>query len=228
MTEHEWMTCAEPETMLYFLRGKFSDRKSRLFAIACCRRIYDLLEDERSRRAVETSANYIEGLASRMELRKSHADAEAVIEEFWSKILDNHEKLLNSPAEEAAASTAAEPLRTYQVASEASAARVWAGSRDFEEMKAANDREKSFQCHLLRDLIGNPFRPLASDQNEWAPQVVALAETIYDHCSFDRLAELAQVLQETGCENVDILNHCRRSGEHARGCWVIDLILGKS
>jgi len=228
MTEREWMTCSEPETMLHFLRGKGSDRKLRLFAVACCRHIWDLLEDERSRLAVETSAAYIEGLASRVELHSSQEQAEAVVEEFWLKIRKVKDNLPNSPAQKATAFTAADPLLAFRVASEASTARVWAGSMVLEEMQAAKITENNFQCHLLRDLFGNPFRPVTIDRRGWAPEVVALAETIYDHHSFDRLPELAQLLQETGCENIDVLNHCRQPGEHARGCWVVDLILGMS
>lgn len=227
MTEAEWLNCTEPESMLRFLRGKTSDRKLRLFAVACCRRIWDLLEDERSRLAVETSASYVEGLASGMDLHRSQARAEAVVEESWLKIQKDTDKTPNSPAEEAAACTAAEPLLAFRVTSLASTARVWAGRMVLEEMQAAKETEKRFQCHLIRDLFGNPFQPVPIDQNEWAPEVVALSETIYDHGSFDRLPELAQVLHETGCENANILNHCRQPGEHVRGCWAVDLVIGK-
>jgi hypothetical protein len=58
--------------------------------------------------------------------------------------------------------------------------------------------------------------------------VTQLAESIYTDRAFDRLPILADALEEAGCDNADILAHCRQGGEHARGCWVLDLLLGKS
>lgn len=227
VTEAEWLQCTDPTLMLKFHQGNASDRKLRLFAVACCRRIWDLLDDERSRLAVETSAKYVEGLVGPGELYRSHLRAQQVEEEFWPRIQEGTDNIPNSPAQEAAASTAADPLQAFRVASLTSTARVWAGRMVLEEMQAAKERENGSLCHLLRDLFGNPLRPAALNHKEWAAEAVALAETIYDHCSFERLLELAQVLQATGCTNSDILSHCRSSGEHVRGCWVIDLLLGK-
>jgi hypothetical protein len=61
-----------------------------------------------------------------------------------------------------------------------------------------------------------------------SPDVVALAKGIYEERAFDRLPILADALQDAGCDCDDILDHCRGSVPHVRGCWVVDLILGKS
>jgi hypothetical protein len=79
----------------------------------------------------------------------------------------------------------------------------------------------------LRDIFGNPFRP-ASLAPAWrTPAALKLAEAIYDERAFDRLPILADALEEAGCNDADILTHCRGGGDHVRGCWVVDWILGK-
>jgi hypothetical protein len=88
--------------------------------------------------------------------------------------------------------------------------------------------ECSEQCHLLRDIFGNPFRPVCVDSAWLASTVLSLATGIYQERAFDRMPILADALQDAGCDNEDILNHCRQPGEHVRGCWVVDLLLGKS
>ena len=87
------------------------------------------------------------------------------------------------------------------------------------------------QSCLLRDIAGNPFRekvPLNSTWLEWHGGTIPnLAQWFYDNSQFTDLPVLADALEEAGCTNADMLNHCRQSGEHVRGCWVLGLILGK-
>jgi hypothetical protein len=87
--------------------------------------------------------------------------------------------------------------------------------------------EEQTLCALFRDIFGNPFRSVSIDTSWLSPDVVGLALVIYEDRAFDRMSILADALQEAGCENEDILNHCRQPSEHARGCWVVDLLLGK-
>ncbi len=81
---------------------------------------------------------------------------------------------------------------------------------------------------LLRDIVGNPFRPVAFAPAWRTSDVVALVRGIYDDRAFDRMPILADALQDAGCDNDDVLTHCRADAVHARGCWVVDCILGKS
>jgi hypothetical protein len=80
---------------------------------------------------------------------------------------------------------------------------------------------------LLRDTAGNPFRPVSADPTGLTAAAVGLAQTIYADRAFDRLPILADALEEAGCDNADVLAHCRGGGPHVRGCWVVDLVLGK-
>jgi len=91
--------------------------------------------------------------------------------------------------------------------------------------------ERARQCDVLRDLIGNPFPPAAVDPHwlVWNDRTVPrLARALYDEKDFDNLPILADALEDAGCDDADILRHCREPGEHVRGCWVVDLLLGKS
>ena len=81
---------------------------------------------------------------------------------------------------------------------------------------------------LLRCIVGNPFQPVACEPSWRTPIAVSLAEAIYAGRAFDRLPVLADALEEAGCTNPDVLAHCRGDGPHARGCWVVDMVLGKS
>lgn len=85
------------------------------------------------------------------------------------------------------------------------------------------------ECSIVRCVIGNPFRPAPhlSDAIRTST-VVSIATAIYDENAWDRLAVLADALEEAGCDNAEVLAHCRGRGPHVRGCWVVDLLLGKS
>ncbi len=91
-------------------------------------------------------------------------------------------------------------------------------------------RELQQQVLILRCIFGVPFR-LAPLEPIWLTcnegTVPKIAQAIYDHRAFDRLPILADALEEAGCHDAIILNHCRQPSEHVRGCWVVDLLLGK-
>jgi hypothetical protein len=90
------------------------------------------------------------------------------------------------------------------------------------------ENEEVWHCRLLRDIFGPlPFRPVTPDPAWLTPTVVALAQSLYADSSFTDLPILADALEEAGCTGNDILSHCRQPGEHVRGCWVVDLLLGK-
>jgi hypothetical protein len=92
---------------------------------------------------------------------------------------------------------------------------------------AARDAEKAAQCRLLRDIFCNPFRPVSMAPSRLTSSVLDLTRTMYDSRDFAAMPILADALEEAGCNNPDILAHCRGDGPHIRGCWVVDLVLGK-
>jgi hypothetical protein len=81
---------------------------------------------------------------------------------------------------------------------------------------------------FLRDIFGNPFRTVAFSTEWRTTTVVLLAKLMYESMDFSTMPILADALQDAGCDNEDMLNHCRQTGEHVRGCWVVDLVLGES
>ncbi|HEY7428094.1 MAG TPA: hypothetical protein VH682_27925 [Gemmataceae bacterium] len=92
-------------------------------------------------------------------------------------------------------------------------------------------RSMQIQSRFVRDIFGNPFRPTVIDSTWLAwndSTVVKLAQGIYEAHDFADMPILADALEEAGCADADILNHCRQPSEHVRDCWVIDLLLGKS
>jgi hypothetical protein len=88
-------------------------------------------------------------------------------------------------------------------------------------------RERSF-CNTVRCIFGPlPFRPVGLVPRWLTPTVKQLADSIYQERAFDRLPVLADALEEVGCDQPDILSHLRGGGEHCRGCWAVDLVVGK-
>jgi hypothetical protein len=98
---------------------------------------------------------------------------------------------------------------------------IWSASSD--QLKA----EKAAQCLLWRDVFGNPFRPIALNTSWKLPAIVQLARSLYEERRFEDAPVLADALEEAGCQDAAVLGHCRGPGPHVRGCWVLDMVLGK-
>ena len=224
MTEQEWLACTDPTEMMYVSgeQGRLTERRDRYFSCACCRRIWHLLPDEASRTAVRVAEHYLDGLASVELLDTASRAAE-----------------IHGGSAANAAAGAAFPRRELgnngiDVAAYAANAVVYAEPRVFSgeaDRDRAGRAEQSAQADLLRDVMGNPFRPVPRVNPAvlaWnGGTVVKLAQVIYDERRFTDLPILADALEDAGCDNADMLNHCRGGGEHVRGCWVVDLALGK-
>ena len=79
----------------------------------------------------------------------------------------------------------------------------------------------------LRCIFGNPFRPVVFDPRWRSADAVGVARGIYEDRAFGRLPLLADALMDAGCDDEQVIGHCRSDGPHVRGCWVVDMILGK-
>jgi hypothetical protein len=216
MTESEWLQQADPRPMLEALRGRASERKLRLFGIACCRRIWHLLRDERCRLAV------------------------LVAEQFAERIVRDGAR----KAARAEALQAAPPISEFSAARKAVLAvcALLDGQAYFAALTASNDaaatllqtdriaEEKKVQADLLRDILGYPFAPVSLDP-AWLAwnngTIVALARSIEEENAWDQAPILGDALEEVGCTNQRILDHLRCPGPHVRGCWCVDLVLAK-
>lgn len=240
MNESEWHESDDVNVMLEFLHGKMSDRKLRLFACACCRSVWHLLEDERSRKAVEIEEAYVDGAVEEALRRSTARDAHNAAAELNSRpsVVGNERA---SQAVTLAATAAVEVLQDSSVHGVATSAELAARSTaksvatarkhmarsNGEAGRPTAKRERTCQCQLLRDIVGNPFQAAIVDPSWLIAPVVESAKAIYEDRAFDRLPVLADDLEEGGCQDDNILAHCRHPGPHVRGCWVVDLLLGK-
>jgi len=214
MTETEWLAATHPNPMLRFLVHRGSDRKHRLFAVACCRRIWSLFTDERKQRAIETAERDADGTVTKEELRAAGRAVRIAgrSNPSWKE------------------------TQLWSVASDVTTSQSWDASQRASWTTAflvgnTDDQHRSeWQHHmlLLKCIFGPlPFRAVALSPDWLTSSVVTLASQMYESRDFTAMPLLADALQDAGCGNPDVLNHCRGPGPHVRGCWIVDLLLGK-
>lgn len=253
MTEQEWLTSEDPRRMMDYLRGahlsrpevfgypKINDRQSRLFCCGCCRQSP---LNNTSQRAVEVSERFADSLVNDDAL--SYAWANSGLP--WS-----------SQSVVCWAHKYTQRMTTH-----------FSGGVPTSQPTITELPEPCIRANLLRDILGNPWRPVNITDSEvcWVtPTVLHLAQHIYNEHAFDLMPYLADALDEAGCQHQSITDHCRavclyckdakfdtgdhggpllsgtktakwlnsqcvcggtRLATHVRGCWVLDLILGKN
>jgi hypothetical protein len=231
MDEATWGVCPDPFEMLNFLQksGLGSDRKLRLVCCALCRAVEHLLANERYQKALDVAERYADGLAGVGELRKANGVVNEAIrhtdEYAWS---EDKQGMLVAANAVSWATTLREPPDPPAYLAGCAAL----GAKSASSIEGLSDRViHARQCALLRDILGPlPFRPVTVPLsvlgwNDGA--VVKLAQAIYSERRFGDLPILADALEEAGCDDPEILAHCRAAGPHFRACWVIDALLGK-
>jgi hypothetical protein len=227
MTEEQWNASTEPAAMLEFVRTTrvASERKLRLFACACCRRVWHLLGDNRVEHVVVVSEQVADGEAVDYEVNRASAAAREVYQElghpgyaaYYSLWLSGS-TAVNTPTHVAWHGACAVGHQGHHT--------TWEKTRKV---------EAAAQADLLRDILGNPFRPLTIAPACRTHAVVALAQAAYDDRNLpygtlkaDHLAALTDALEESRCHDAFLLGHLRGSGQHWRGCFALDLVLGKN
>ncbi len=220
MTEAEWLASDEPDLMLEFVCGEGYDRKRRLFAVACCDRIAHLVATEPSRHSVEVARRMADGLNLPGERRAAviaaMADEDTTPAAACVCAVSAHEAAVRTSAHAAIAVVREHFPELYE-----------SGER-IPEWHAITGRESLAQSFILRDIFGNPFRPVSFSPSWRTDTALALARTMYEAREFSAMPILADALQDAGCDNTDVLDHCRDTSlTHVRGCWVVDLVLGK-
>lgn len=317
MTESDWLAACDPVPMIEHLGNRISERKRRLFAVACCRRVWHILSAD-DRCAVEAAEQYADGRIDLEALGKVFAgcveratgpsdsssfvrfaqfaacdacarecDLVTVTESIRSAvsservtsttgvdpILGGMSGAVDAAQEEHARTKEAAfrarwqgrgqglkalvtgGLSAYQQTATRSRSRlaqaqaaetaaknavqtaiqqlkavVKANKAEQNNTGSARTQEQSAQADLLREIVGNPFRSVAVDPT-WlhgnGDIVAALAQGIDEERAFEHVPILADALEEAGCTDTAILEHCRGPRPHVRGCWVIDLLLDK-
>jgi hypothetical protein len=213
MTEAEWLASVDPQALLNYYAPRASQRKLRLAAVACARVIWSQMTDRWSREGVEIAERYADRLADRHDFAVARESAQEAVN--WAE-----ERAEGKPlhAARAALATTLEDSKEAALAVPRHVALV------------AGPEAGAALCGMLRDVFGNPFRPV-SLQLYWFGrdgQHKLHARSIYDQKLFGELPRLADDLAAEQCRDANLLDHCRGAGPHVRGCWVLDLLTGRT
>ena len=192
-------------------------RKWRLFACACARRVESLTSWNRARRTIETVEQFADGHVGWRQIREL-AEANVQNMESVDRLRTTNDGLARLAA-----------MAVVYRAHDGSAFDIIDWLTEDAASATGNElAETRIQVVLIKDIFGNPFRPVPFEPSWHTSTVVALAEAIYADRAWDRMPILADALEEAGCNDARVLDHCRAYPVHARGCWVVDLVLGKT
>ena len=227
MTEAEWLAECSVQRPLLRVMARGSNRKLRLLACSACDRVREYLINPNSLAALDTLLSCpdwelgAESVDRAFRLAGSGVEflREDASEQRWYRLYEMAAM---------AVGLGTGPRLSECLDSVLSACRRARGlAAPLNDEHAVDEAEEHYQLLLLRDIFGNPFRP-GTMYREWlTTTVTTLASQMYESRDFGAMPILADALQDAGCDSDDILTHCRRPGPHVRGCWVVDLVLGK-
>jgi hypothetical protein len=230
MQQRTWLKCTNPSSMLEHLGAAASDRALRLFSCACCRRAWGFAKDPRLNQVLAAVEGYADGKVKERERGRANTTGATLRQ---SSKLDDPQQCLGGELWRASKKALD---RADCNLGDLAAAFGWAAGADGNFGKAKK-AERAQQAPLVREIFGNPFRPVTFSAAWRTSDVVLLANGIYDERAFDRMPILADALQEVpsarregfaGCTSDALLNHLRDTGApHVRGCWALDVVLDK-
>jgi hypothetical protein len=220
MTEAEWLAGGHVGELIDYLRetGRAGARRSRLYACALARLLWDGLGHDAHRRLVESAEAFADGRIPFGALAEARAVASGFPERYTAEGFDGEKVCPGRVAFDAAREDAA-----------AGAWWAWGNAALVcEYLPQVPGTGRIDLAGILRDIFGNPFRPVPFAAEWRTDTALALARQMYESRDFSAMPILADALQDAGCDSDDVLNHCREAGAvHVRGCWVCDLVLGK-
>jgi hypothetical protein len=245
MQEYGWLHWNDLQDMSAVLGLRASPRKKRLFGCACVRCIQNASWTARFCHLLEATEAYADCHITREQLKQVRRHAQDEQNELRDRLAGESLKryapsefYLDDDEREARARARANDDPTVLLGKYLLSI---SETRDFTlrelhhlvpcsttRLEVDWQMEKARRCDLARDIFGNPFRPVAFAPEWRSDTALSLARHIYEARDFAQMPILADALQDAGCDNADILNHCREpNATHVRGCWVVDLVLGK-
>lgn len=201
MTEAEWLVCNDPQLLLETVEVRATERKLRLFACGYCRITWRHITDR-----------HIKGLVRLTEQLAETPESEMELQATWQA---QFAKSFLCGGRTAYTSTAAYSSIVRRACLP----------------EALSPRQRERACNLIRELVGPLFFRFVRLRPSWLAwndgTVKKIAQAIYGERRFQYMPILGDALEDSGCDDVEMLSHCRSEGPHVRGCWVVDLILGK-
>src|SRR5262245_5923205 len=242
MTEADWLTGTNFTVHVQYVCGQLTARRQRLLAAGFCRAVKHLFDHPDLSAALPVIEDYADGLAPAAELEKVRQRCRVIAVEANNAANTAVEKgtkdqlkhWLRHELAWTVAFAATGPVPVADVGTRAAAAAVQARTGaelmapvPQDEFDAATAEQALVMREVVWEVVGNPFRTVMFSPSWRTNTAVTLARQMYQSREFSAMSILADALQDAGCANDDMLNHCRNPGEHIRGCWVLDCVLGK-
>jgi hypothetical protein len=222
MTDEErWATEQRPDSVLYAVertnRQLLTNRKVRLFACGCFRLIWERVKLPSIHRLVELAEARADRLVKQSELENIHF-AEDIHFAEGDPPRDSPDHLLGLYIGSLLRATVVPGYFAHLTRAAVDPARYQYNNSRWQECPE--------QARLARCVFGNPFHPVTCSPSWRTETALVLAREMYEAREFSAMPILADALQDAGCDNEDVLTHCRDGSQvHARGCWVVDLVL---
>ncbi|MGF1579007.1 MAG: hypothetical protein ACFCD0_06555 [Gemmataceae bacterium] len=229
MTETQWLECNVLEDVSWLYKEKLSDRKLRIFECAYVRQVWSELPDNALRQAIKPCEEFADGLANSEELLSPRKNAYQTYRGIGDIIADHGALAINDLCR----ATPQYPMGAGSAAGITTVLTEVIYIQD-QNWHVARQTADEIHCRLFREVVGNPFREIQIAPRWKTSTVVSPTKATHGNRSLPmgtldptQFAVLADALEEVGCDNTDILTHCRElDRDHVRGCWVLDLLLG--